>query len=55
MLCGAGVRQDNRSAERTGSMQKRGYRFLTDDEDEYGLEDILQVPSLSSYPALHAS
>ena len=24
-------------------MQKRGYRFFADDEDEHGLEDLLQA------------
>ena len=41
--CRAGVRQDNRVAERAGSMQKRGYRFFADEEDEHGLEDLLQA------------
>ena len=37
-----GKRQDNRNATRSGSMMK-GFRFFEDDEDEYGLEDILQA------------
>ena len=24
-------------------MQKRGYRFFADDEDEHGIEDLLQA------------
>jgi hypothetical protein len=36
-----GRRQDNRAAQRPGSMQLKGFRFFADDEDEYGLEDVL--------------
>ena len=36
-----GVRQDNRSAQRQGSMHLKGYRLFVEDEDEFGLEDIL--------------
>ena len=43
LLCGAGVRQDNRTVERVGSMHKRGYRFFADEEDQYSLEDLLQA------------
>ena len=38
-----GVRQDNRQASRQGSMHKKGFRFFAEDEDMYGLEDILQA------------
>ncbi|KAI7845861.1 hypothetical protein COHA_000595 [Chlorella ohadii] len=38
-----GKRQDNRAASRPGSMHKKGFRFFADDEDMYGLEDILQA------------
>lgn len=41
-LC-AGRRQDNRAAERPGSGMRAGARFFADDEDEFGLEDLLQV------------
>ena len=37
------MRQDNLAAERSGSMQKRGYRFFADDEDLHALEDLLQA------------
>lgn len=39
----AGKRQDNRAAARPRSMHQKGWRFFADDEDLYGLEDILQV------------
>jgi len=38
-----GVRRDNRSKEREGSMSDKGWRFFMDDEDLFNLEDILQV------------
>lgn len=42
-----GLRQDNRSATRrdgAGALdQRRGYRFFADDEDEFGLEAVLQA------------
>ncbi|KAK9853604.1 hypothetical protein WJX84_007036 [Apatococcus fuscideae] len=38
-----GVRQDNQSKERSGSMVQKGVRFFREDEDEFGLEDILQA------------
>lgn len=38
----AGRRMDNRSQERPGGAQK-GIRFFIEDEDEFGLEDMLQV------------
>jgi hypothetical protein len=38
-----GVRQDNRQGKRPEGMNKKGYRFFIDDEDEYGLEDYLQA------------
>ena len=38
-----GVRQDNRQAKRFGSMKEKGFRFFTDDEDIYDLEDLLQA------------
>lgn len=44
-LC-AGRRQDNRAAERPGSGMRAGARFFADDEDEFGLEDLLQVRPL---------
>ncbi len=40
---GAGKRQDNRTQQRSGSMRLKGYRFFADDEDTFGLEDILQA------------
>ena len=39
----AGVRQDNRRQDRPGSMMQKGMRFFREDEDEFGLEDILQA------------
>lgn len=39
----AGKRQDNRAAAHPGSMHQKGWRFFADDEDHYGLEDILQA------------
>ena len=39
----AGKRQDNRAAKRPGSLHDKGWRFFEDDEDEYGLEDLLQA------------
>lgn len=39
----SGKRQDNRAASRPGSMHQKGYRFFADDEDVYGLEDMLQA------------
>lgn len=38
-----GKRQDNSSRERRGMHNVKGVRFFADDEDEFGLEDILQV------------
>lgn len=38
----AGVRQDNRAAERPG-FRKTGYRFFSDDEDTHELEELLQA------------
>lgn len=38
-----GRRQDNRAALRPGSMTQRGFRFFADDEDEFGLEEVLQA------------
>lgn len=38
-----GRRSDNLNAERSDGSRKKGYRFFEDDEDEYGLEDILQA------------
>lgn len=39
-----GRRQDNRAASRYGSLvADQGYRFFADDEDEFGLEDVLQA------------
>jgi hypothetical protein len=42
-MCHTGKRQDNRNKDRKGSRTLKGYRFFADDEDEFGLEDILQV------------
>ena len=39
----AGRRQDNRAAERPGGALRAGWRFFADDEDEFGLEDLLQA------------
>ena len=39
----AGKRQDNRAELRPGSLDRRGFRFFADDEDEFGLEDMLQA------------
>jgi hypothetical protein len=38
-----GVRQDNRAAQRPGSMHDRGFRFFADDEDDFNLEEVLQA------------
>lgn len=38
-----GKRQDHRAKERPGGGQLKGWRFFADDEDEFGLEDILQA------------
>lgn len=38
-----GKRQDNKEAKRPEKMQLKGYRFFQDDEDLYGLEDMLQA------------
>jgi hypothetical protein len=39
-----GRRQDNRAAPRGGGLgNKEGFRFFADDEDEFGLEDLLQA------------
>lgn len=43
-----GKRQDNRAATRPGSLHKKGFRFFADDEDMYGLENILQVCQMCS-------
>lgn len=39
----AGRRQDNRAAQRPGGGTRTGVRFFADDEDEFGLEDLLQA------------
>ena len=44
----AGKRQNHLAKERPGSMQQKGWRFFADDEDEFGLEDILQARSSAS-------
>jgi HSP20 family molecular chaperone IbpA len=36
-----GVRQDNRAAQRPGSMTMKGWRLFVEDEDEFGLENVL--------------
>lgn len=38
-----GIRQDNRVKPRRGEMLRKGWRFFADDEDEFGLEDVLQA------------
>eukprot|EP00887_Chlorella_sp_A99_P002814 scaffold6.g2814.t1 len=38
-----GRRQDNRAAERRGSLHRKGWRFFADDEDDFDLEDLLQA------------
>ncbi|KAK9810351.1 hypothetical protein WJX72_009272 [[Myrmecia] bisecta] len=38
-----GKRMDHRAKERPGSLTHKGYRFFADDEDELGLEDVLQA------------
>ena len=38
-----GRRQDNTAAARPGSLQRRGWRFFADDEDEFELEAVLQA------------
>ncbi len=47
----AGRRQDNRAAERADRHMCTGMRFFADDEDEHGLEDVLQARA----PARHRS
>ena len=39
----AGRRQDNRAAQRPGGGMRTGMRFFADDEDDFGLEDLLQA------------
>ncbi len=34
---------DNRARERPGGMHQKGVRFFVEDEDEFGLEDMLQA------------
>ena len=34
---------DNRAQERPGGLHQKGIRFFVEDEDEFGLEDTLQV------------
>ena len=38
-----GERQDNLNAKRPDSLSRAGYRYFVDDEDEFGLEDVLQA------------
>ncbi|KAK9831834.1 hypothetical protein WJX81_000048 [Elliptochloris bilobata] len=38
-----GKRQDNRAAQRPGGGMRTGVRFFADDEDDFGLEDLLQA------------
>jgi hypothetical protein len=42
-LLATGKRMDNLNADRPGEIERKGYRFFVDDEDEFGLEDILQA------------
>lgn len=37
------VRQDNRQGKRRGAIDRKGWRFFIDDEDECNLEDCLQA------------
>lgn len=46
LLFPTGQRQDNTVQQRAGSMHLKGYRFFVDDEDIFGLEDILQANML---------
>lgn len=39
---------DNRAQERPGSLHQKGVRFFVEDEDEFGLEDTLQVTSAAA-------
>lgn len=39
----SGKRQNNTNQQRPDSHQLKGYRFFADDEDQFGLEDILQA------------
>jgi len=39
----AGKRMDNRARERPGHPGQPGVRFFVEDEDEFALEDLLQV------------
>ena len=39
----AGQRQDNRRKEHPSRRPLCGFRFFADDEDDFGLEDILQA------------
>jgi hypothetical protein len=39
----AGRRMDNRAQERPGGLHRKGVRFFVEDEDEFDLEDTLQV------------
>ena len=52
---GAGNRQDNRTQQRSGSMRLMGYQFFADDEDTFGLEDILQALMLMKTGRTHVS
>ena len=38
-----GQRQNNTTQQRADSNRLKGYRFFADDEDHFGLEDILQA------------
>ena len=39
----SGKRQNNTTQQRSDSNHLKGYRFFADDEDQFGLEDILQA------------
>lgn len=41
----AGRRMDNRAQERPGGLHQKGVRFFVEDEDEFGLDDMLQARS----------
>ena len=45
VIMSAGKRQDNTVQERRGRPHEKGVRFFQDDEDDFGLEDVLQVLS----------
>ena len=38
-----GKRQNNTNQQRSDYNHSKGYRFFADDEDQFGLEDILQA------------